>query len=126
MVEFLCHLSLQIGYQHAGEASHAWDKRNAIQGPFPILNLRPWCRGASGACEGLLTTLSNWQIASLSGETNRDRHNYPLSFSYFTLEAMKGVRLGLSEWRRERAGVQSKLCEHYKRYPDHLGFETAH
>ena len=115
-----------MGYQHAGEASHAWDKRNVIQGPFPILNLRPWCRGASGAWEGLFTTLNNWQIASLSGATNRDRHNYPLSFWYFTLEALKGVRLGLSEWRRERAGVQSRLSEHYKRYPDHLGFETAH
>ena len=98
-----------VTYQHAGEASHAWDKRNVIQGPLPILNLCPWCRGASGAWQGLFTTLSNWQIASWTGATNRDRHNYPLSFWYFTLEALKGVRLGLSEWRRERAGVQSSV-----------------
>ena len=111
-----------MGYQYAGEASHAWDERNVIQGPFPILNLRPWCRGV---VRGLFTTLSNWQIASLTGATNRDRHNYPLSFWYFTLEALKGVRLGLSEWRSERGGVQSRLSEH-ERYPDRLGFESAH
>ena len=66
-----------MDYQHASEASRAWDKRNAIKGPFLVLNLHPWC-GARWVHErGLFTKLSNWQVASLVGAIEI----YDISFS---------------------------------------------
>ena len=37
---------------------------------------------------------------------------YPLAFWHFTFDALKSVRLCLSDWRRERGGVKSKLIEY--------------